>query len=433
MVTFSVPTDWILIDSGAADSSSALITLNTTDADLVVAIMNGHNDPAPMNIADTYANTWETTLAVNSGQGRSGITVAWFQGGTVGSGHVFTKNGGGADFADFVVLAYKGSASSPLDVSNHTVTGTAGTDTQPGSIEPTQDGDLIINAISFDDPTFSTAPTVDSGFTQVGFEQEIAGAQYGLFVSTLVQTAAAPVNPRTVRPVARINLPDVNVIISFKAAVGPAPSFVDGASLASLTSAVTINGRAVSTASALVSSSATVTAKGRFVAARKTLASLAGAAPIAGRSVTRRRASVAATGAAAVKGRSVSLRAASAALTGTSTVAARSVWTRRLLAAATGAVTIKSRFIAVRKIVAGAAGTMQTAGRSITRRGVRALANILASFAGRTRSVSGLVSENHLEPRTGSLHALTNLNSGQYALVPRTATKTHLTQIVRSN
>ena len=180
-------------------SGSNAVTLNTTGATLLVAVLSGNTGTAP-TISDSVggqSNAWNyLTTASQTDNCKTRIAYAYAKTGggalQVGASHVFTPAGSSspADTAA-VVYAFSGTATdaSVLDQSNATSNATDNTQgvkaVQAGSITPTE-GALVIFGLG-NNGTLFTISTPPSGFTGVltqtsGANFEIIGACYQLNV-----------------------------------------------------------------------------------------------------------------------------------------------------------------------------------------------------------------------------------------------------------
>ena len=172
-------------------ASTSNVTLNTTGANFIVLSVV-HNDNASQTITDSNNNTW-TPLTQYSQFAAAACQIFYAVNPTVGSGHTFTSTFGSTGSGGIVVSAWSGVAtSSPGDGSNGTGY-FASTGIQAGSITPSVNGDLIIAAISCDNP--SGPYTVDSSLTILQSALLIAGTSQGLAHAYLIQSTAGAINP----------------------------------------------------------------------------------------------------------------------------------------------------------------------------------------------------------------------------------------------
>lgn len=175
---------------GSAGGTSP--TMDTTGASLLVVTAGVGSVPT---ITDSLGNDW-TVLQTTNG---SWLAYAWKRGnGSLATGAAHTITVAGANsFPSVWFAAYSGTltSSDPLEQSSApaTIVGTSG---QPGQITPMADGELIITVFCFD-ATYGAGnePTIDSGFNVAYWEDYWGGTAYGQATATLVQAAAAAVNP----------------------------------------------------------------------------------------------------------------------------------------------------------------------------------------------------------------------------------------------
>lgn len=173
---------WTLVASAIADGTTS--SIDTTGADLLVAVVAGNVDP--LTVSDNKSNTW-TGLTQQTQSGSLLGRLFYVRGGTVGTGHTFDA---GASFRTVGVLAFSGSATSPFDQQNG-ATGSSALST--GSITPTEDNELVIAgwALGNDANTFS----VSGSFTVQVANTAVSGVTYGAALAYLIQTTAAAANP----------------------------------------------------------------------------------------------------------------------------------------------------------------------------------------------------------------------------------------------
>lgn len=277
---------WSLIASGSNPTGTS-VTLTTTGADLFVAILSGGNGNS-FSISDSLSNTW--TLAKEGTSARSDCLIYYIHAPTTGAGQTFSA---GADYAGgIIVYAYSGSAATPLDQVNTNNTSSS-TTAQPGSITPGQNNELLVFAVSLDDPSTPTTPTVDSGFGNIKYIPEVSGNRWGLFGSTFVQSTAAAINPTMTRNTTNNNTgPDVGVIASFKGASSGSSQALAAASLLATRLQVGFTGNAPVTSKSntqlFIRGLPSVNAAliGRATAEAMARAQAAGAVPLAGKIAT---------------------------------------------------------------------------------------------------------------------------------------------------
>jgi len=184
---------WSLVTSTSAGSTggSDITTsaINTTGANLIVAgIASGSNTPT---VSDSSSNIW-TPLNINGGG--PNIQMFYCSAATVGSGHTFTTSTGN-NAPSIYVLAFSGSAASPLDQQNGVGATSGITTVQPGSITPGQNNELIVTLLGIAAPGAVSAGSINQGFTILGSQTFSGGNHYGGAIAYLMQSTAAAVNP----------------------------------------------------------------------------------------------------------------------------------------------------------------------------------------------------------------------------------------------
>jgi len=170
----------LLTHVAAANATTA--SIDTTGASLLVLVQGSGTDVTP---TDSKSNVWTGATLVTGPDG--GLLRVWYVNSSpiVGTGHTFTPGG---TFHSCCVAAFSGFAvtdqqSAGASIQTKTI--------QPGSITPTQNGELIICAVGDDvDPG-----TIDSSFTITDQKSLVGGVNYGSALTFLIQTTAAAINP----------------------------------------------------------------------------------------------------------------------------------------------------------------------------------------------------------------------------------------------
>lgn len=168
--------------------------IDTTGANLLVWTVADNGGTAP-TLTDSYSNTW--TLQQRYIPIAVAIAIYYCESPTVGTGHTFTcTKTAGANSGQ--VRAYSGAKSSgTVDQSNANLAFGAST-LQPGSVTPTEDGELVVTAMNFD--TAASVPTIDSSFVNVLGDVGSGGAYIGSCSADLIQTTAGATNPTWTYP-----------------------------------------------------------------------------------------------------------------------------------------------------------------------------------------------------------------------------------------
>jgi hypothetical protein len=186
--------------------------IDTTGADFIVAFIaadGGVVSLDTLSIQDSKSNTWvKLTRQWNSGD--VGGQLFYTINPTVGTGHTFGCPTA-SSFSSIFVAAWSGSElSSPFDQQNGAANPTSTTH-QPGSVTPTTNNQLVINAVGHG----VTSASINGGFTKVGVDVALGpGNHYGGVMFFLVQTTAAAANSTATLNATSIA---VDVIATFKA------------------------------------------------------------------------------------------------------------------------------------------------------------------------------------------------------------------------
>lgn len=169
------------------------VTINSTGADLIMVCVNDYSGNTETTVSENKSNTLHalTTYTESSEiRHRSFYMTA----GTVGSSHTFSAISTGSFSAvSMSVLAFSGSAASPLDQQNGDK-GTSVATVTTGSITPTEDNELIVSCLGIGD-TGSLTPTVNSSMTSQGHVSFVGSNNYGSDAAYKIQTSAAAINP----------------------------------------------------------------------------------------------------------------------------------------------------------------------------------------------------------------------------------------------
>jgi hypothetical protein len=214
-VTFSVVT------SVSAKQNTASSPVNTSGANLfVVACAQFAGNGQPPTLSDSAGNSWPTpflsSTEATAGNGQFGY-MFFLEAPTTSSNHTFQcTNGANGSIA---VLAASGSASSPLDKQGFTVYEAGGiTSETPGSVTPSQNGELCVAAYAIDTPPGSSF-SINGGYTIQQVIDVAAGNYFGIVLATLIQTSSTATNPALSR--SALTGGDVAMIATFKAASPP--------------------------------------------------------------------------------------------------------------------------------------------------------------------------------------------------------------------
>lgn len=175
--------------TGSTVTSSAIDTTGATCIFIVQGWYSGGSGIS--SFTDSNGNTW-TARTTYSGGSFSAVRIMYCRLPTVGSGHTFSQTSA-AGYGSFCVLAMDDDLeASPFDVENGG--GAASVTTrQPGSVTPTQNGELCIVGSTFQ-PAGSTI-SIDGGYSIGVQETPQSGISFGCGVAWLLQTTAAATNP----------------------------------------------------------------------------------------------------------------------------------------------------------------------------------------------------------------------------------------------
>jgi hypothetical protein len=205
----------LLVHALNDDNGSGLAVgpINTTGATLLVLAECTFTSGIPMPPGDSAGNAWQALSAYGSASGGGEIRLFYSYGPTTSAMHVFTDPDN--DYNAMAVLAFSGTLTGPSVFDSQTGNyETTGATVQPGSLTPTQLGELLVS-FSCSGDTKATSAMIDSGFTLVQFlsgnangtNSEDLGAAYTL------ATSLAPVTPTWTFPMdTKIN----STMVTFK-------------------------------------------------------------------------------------------------------------------------------------------------------------------------------------------------------------------------
>lgn len=181
----------------ASISSGISVTagpINTTTANLIViAVAYGHNT-GTISVSDSLNNVtcWTPMNQYGAGTTPTNVQMFYCLNPIVGSAQTFTATASGSTlWQSIAVGAFNGISSSPLDAQNGMAASGAG-NFKTGSITPSQNGDIIISAIS---DFSSSTDSIDSGMTVIEQKQAVGGTSFGVSLAWGTQLIAGPINP----------------------------------------------------------------------------------------------------------------------------------------------------------------------------------------------------------------------------------------------
>lgn len=211
--------DWshiasVAVGSSNGGNSATTAAINTTAANLLLAVLNTYRGATPASFSDSKGNTW-VQLTFEDGVDLAGIVSIYYcvNPTSVGSGHTFTASGTGS-FCALAVTAYSGSHTAPFNQENGN--SNAGLTTiQPGSITTTEDNELVITGVGFNSP--GDTVSINSGFTIRSQAAPTTSHCFGAAIAALVKTPAGAINPTWTA--GAVNGGMAAVVASFKVSV----------------------------------------------------------------------------------------------------------------------------------------------------------------------------------------------------------------------
>ena len=180
---------WVLkaftVKAGAGGTSTTTSAINTTGSDLIAVCTTAQENT--ITFSDSASNTWNK---IENSNGDTPIgTLYWVHAPTTSASHTFTASS--ASFAAIAVLAFSGSAASPLDQSANAAHTSTGTSLALGSITPGVNNEMIVSCLSIGTAAGSTS--INSG-TLKNFSDFSSGNSYGVGQAYFNQATAAAFN-----------------------------------------------------------------------------------------------------------------------------------------------------------------------------------------------------------------------------------------------
>lgn len=179
------------VGAGCPPGGSGFTTgsIDTTGADFLVIAVGFLTTGVP-SITDSKGNSWSALTKITTPL-EPATQIFYSIPASVGASHTFTLTGA-VTYAAMGVFAFSGvKQTSPFDVENGAFDDGSPTTIQPGSITPSENGELIITSLS---GAVTSGASVDSGFSSVvgGYA---TGNGYSGHGSYLIQASAAAINP----------------------------------------------------------------------------------------------------------------------------------------------------------------------------------------------------------------------------------------------
>lgn len=185
-----------LIAGSTTGNSFTTGSITTTGSSLIV--VGCVNSTGGATITDSNSNVYTALTATTFG---ATITVQLFyvSNPTVGSGHTFTATVAAGTAPTLGILAFSSPSASPFDQENGAGVNANTNGLQPGSVTPTQDGEVVVAMFGSNTAAiangFGLAPG-DLPMTTTDIITLSAGNHFAAITSYGVQPTAAAVNPR---------------------------------------------------------------------------------------------------------------------------------------------------------------------------------------------------------------------------------------------
>jgi hypothetical protein len=181
--------------NGNVSTTITTPAINTTGANLIVAVFSWYTAGTKPTLSDSSGNTWLVARNDDNIANGGSLSISYVQAPTVSASHTFTITGTN-NFSTLFIEAWSGSAASPLDQTNEASSGGSSVSSQQtGSVTPGQANELLIAGLVNGGST-STSFAINSGFTiPDAVNPGTSGQNYGAGAAYFVQGAAAAINP----------------------------------------------------------------------------------------------------------------------------------------------------------------------------------------------------------------------------------------------
>lgn len=179
---------------GGGANGGTTSTMNTTGATLITLVVNSYTGGTYPTISDSKGNTYLKVSDQLGGTANLYRETQWrCEGPTVGSSHTVTISGTGS-FSIVEAAAWSGTATSgDLDQQNAAGSGSNGNVLATGSVTPTQDNELIVAGVLFNQ--LGQTVSIDSGYTLLDQQGPVNSVSFGIGIAYKIQTSAAATNP----------------------------------------------------------------------------------------------------------------------------------------------------------------------------------------------------------------------------------------------
>ena len=190
-ITLGQHTTFTAPGGGSGPFTSSAI--NTSGNNLLLFGVSYLDSAGTPTVSDSKGNTW-VQCSIGSGVYVASAVMFYCKNPTVGSGHTFTvTDASSPSYCCAHVATFNNvDTASPFDVQSSVSDG-PGTSGQPGSITPTQNGELLYTLLGPADTIVS--PSINSSFTLLDFVDIASGTNFGLASAYRVQAVAAAINP----------------------------------------------------------------------------------------------------------------------------------------------------------------------------------------------------------------------------------------------
>jgi Protein of unknown function (DUF4038)/Putative collagen-binding domain of a collagenase len=178
----------VILPGGAADPSTTSAPVDMTGADFFVAVVGGNVADGVMS--DSLSNPNWTRVGLNPNMVASSLHICW----NADSSSIMTFTYTKADYATVTVLGFKHvkSDANPYNVGLFAVGGLMVS--QPGSITPDEDGELVITCVGENGYADPTIPTV-SGYSTAYGHRSVPAVSQGGWIAYQIQTSKTATNP----------------------------------------------------------------------------------------------------------------------------------------------------------------------------------------------------------------------------------------------
>ena len=188
--------------------------IDTSGANFLVVIISDYSAAALGTLSDSKSNTWTALTTYQDGGVNSRTKIYYSINPTVGSAHTFTYTGS-ALYPTIMAASFSGvDTTAPFDVENGEASSVPATSSQPGSVTPSQNNELLVFGVCLGASTTNYSDDIGTPIENMNWNGGVAN---GGAMDYQIQTTATARNPTWSWTTSS---PHANSIATFKAAAG---------------------------------------------------------------------------------------------------------------------------------------------------------------------------------------------------------------------